>query len=245
MSPRVVITGLGLVTPLGCGVETNWTRLLAGHSGARRIEEFKVGTTNQTADFNSSAGAQVAMVTKRGSNQWHGTAYEYYLDNGMNANSWTNLANGTPIPSYHYNRFGAAGGGPVISKNVLGGKWYFFGNYEGFRWNNSQTVSRTVPSEAMAQGILQFNGKAYNINPTAVTYTGPTTSVLTSGQVVQPALCPGPGGTSNTVPCDPLRLGVSPTVQQMFQKYEPPANVTGCAGLSRCVGVRWSMSVPP
>src|SRR5437667_12256969 len=45
------------------------------------IEEFKVGTTNQTADFNSSAGAQVQLVTKRGTNQIHGTVYEYYLAN--------------------------------------------------------------------------------------------------------------------------------------------------------------------
>jgi hypothetical protein len=200
------------------------------------IEEFKVGTTNQTADFNSSAGAQVSMVTKRGTNQWHGTAYEYYLDNGLNANSWTNNANGTPLPSYHYNRFGAAGGGPIINKDVLGGKWYFFGNYEGFRWNNSETWTRTTPTAAMAEGILQFNGKAYNINPVAVTYNGPATAVLTPGQVVQPALCPGPGGTSNAVPCDPLGLGVSPVVQQMFQKYLPAPTVSGCAGLSRCGG---------
>jgi hypothetical protein len=198
------------------------------------IEEFKVGTTNQTADFNSSAGAQVEMVTKRGTNQWHGTGYEYYLDNGLNANKWDNNANGVALPSYHYNRFGGGGGGPIINKNVLGGKWYFFGIYEGFRWNNSETWTRTTPTAAMAEGILQFGGKAYNLNPVAVTYNGPATAVLTPGQVVQPALCPGPGGTTDSVPCDPLGLGVSPTVQQMFQKYLPPPNVTGCAGLSRC-----------
>src|SRR5215470_14290039 len=60
------------------------------------IEEFKVGTTNQTADFNSSAGAQVSMVTKRGTSTWHGTAYEYYLDNNWNANSFDNNATNTP-----------------------------------------------------------------------------------------------------------------------------------------------------
>ena len=210
------------------------------------IEEFKVGTTNQTADFNSSAGAQVSMVTKRGTNQWHGTGYEYYLDNGLNANSWTNNASGTPLPSYHYNRFGGAGGGPIIPKEILGGKWYFFGNYEGFRWNNSQTQLRAVPSEAMQQGILQFQGQAYNINPVAVTYNGPATAVLTPGQVVQPAVCPGPSGAG--VPCDPRGLGISPVVQQMWQKYEPASNIpvsfsssgavtSGCLGLSRCDGL--------
>jgi hypothetical protein len=113
------------------------------------IEELKVGTNNQTADFNSSAGAQVQMVTKRGTNSWHGTGYEYYYDNNWNGNTWDNNANGAPRDSFHYNRFGGAGGGPLIWKNILGGKWYFFGNYEGFRWPNTTTFYRMVPSDLM------------------------------------------------------------------------------------------------
>src|SRR5216683_2448536 len=92
------------------------------------IEEFRVGTTNQTADFNSSAGAQVQMVTKRGTNQYHGTVYEYYLDNNWSGNTFDNNATGTKLPSYHYSHFGAAGGGPAIPKNILGGKTYIFAN---------------------------------------------------------------------------------------------------------------------
>ena len=97
---------------------------------ADSIEEFKVGTNNQTADLNSSAGAQVSMVTKRGTNSWHGTVYEYYLDNKLNANTWDNNNTGTPIPSFHYNRFGGAIGGPILPK-MLGGKTYFFANCPG------------------------------------------------------------------------------------------------------------------
>ena len=118
------------------------------------VEEFKVNTANQTADFNSSAGAQVQVVTRRGTNAWHGSAYEYYLDNNFSANSWDNNFSGTPLPSYHYNRFGASGGGPIIKKEILGGKTYFFANYEGFRWNNSATYERAVPSADMRNGIL-------------------------------------------------------------------------------------------
>src|SRR5271169_4964904 len=108
------------------------------------IEEFKVGTTQQTADFNSSAGMQVSMITRRGHDAWHGTVYEYYLDNNWNANSFSNNANSpvTPPADYHYSRFGAAGGGPIIPKKILGGKTYFFGNYEGFRFPNSTTEIR-------------------------------------------------------------------------------------------------------
>ena len=127
------------------------------------VEEFKVNTANQTADFNSSSGMQVQVVTKRGTNTVHGTAYEYYLDNNFSANTWDNNLSGTSVPSYHYSRFGASLGGPVIPKEILGGKTYLFGNFEGFRWPNSTTIERSVPSATLDQGILIFGGTQYNL----------------------------------------------------------------------------------
>ena len=191
---RAIPSG-GLVNAQVTGTAPNGSPGGGGPTGvmptpADSIEEFRVGTNNQTADFNGSAGAQVQLVTKRGTNQWHGTAYEYYLDNTWGANTFNNNASDSPKPSYHYNRFGGSAGGPIISKNVLGGKWFFFANYEGFRWPSSTTVTRIVPSAAMDQGILQFAGAAYNLNPTPVTYTGPSTSILTKGQVVAPPSAP-------------------------------------------------------
>jgi len=67
---------------------------------ADSVEEFKVNVAGMGADFNSSAGAQVQIVTKRGTDAWHGTAYEYYLDNNLNANTWQNNFNGIPNPSF-------------------------------------------------------------------------------------------------------------------------------------------------
>ena len=85
------------------------------------VEEFKVNTANQTADFNGSSGSQIQMVTKRGTNQFHGAAYEYYFATDVGAaNSWDNNhtpAQGkpyTPLPITHTNRFGAAIGGPLL-----------------------------------------------------------------------------------------------------------------------------------
>jgi len=132
---------------------------------ADSVEEFKVNTANQTADFNNSSGAQVQVVTKRGTNTIHGTVYEYYLDNNWNANTWDNNLNGNPIPSFHYNRFGAALGGPIIPKEILGGKTYLFGNYQGFRWPNSITIERPVPTAAMRNGLLTDTntGTQYNL----------------------------------------------------------------------------------
>ena len=127
------------------------------------VEEFKSNSANQTADFDNSSGAQIQIVTRRGTDAWHGTVYEYYLDNKLDANSWQNNLTGEPISGYLYNRFGAAGGGPIIHKQILGGKTYFFANYEGYRFPNSTTYQRAVPSAAMRQGILQYNGVTYNL----------------------------------------------------------------------------------
>jgi len=196
---------------------------------ADSVEEFRVVTSNQTADFNSSAGAQVQLVTKRGGQQWHGTGYEYYLNNNWNANSFDNNATGTPIPVYHYNRFGGSIGGPVIPKEILGGKTYFFANYEGFRWGNSATVTRAVPSDGMKLGLLQFDGTVYNLNP------GPTT--YPSSAPALGALTPGTTYAGSGTTLDPRGLGISPTVQAVFQQYEPPSNISSCGGVSRCDGL--------
>ena len=127
------------------------------------VEEVKVNTANQTSDFNNSSGSEVEVVTKRGTNNWHGTAYEYYLDNNFSGNTWDNNLSGTPVPSYHFNRFGGAGGGPIIPKQILGGKTYFFGNYEGFRYPQSATFEATVPSANLRNGIVNLGGVNYNI----------------------------------------------------------------------------------
>src|SRR6266567_4518871 len=189
------------------------------------IEEFRVGTTNQTADFNSSAGAVVQLVTRRGTNQIHGTVYEYYLDNNWSANSFDNNATGTKLPSYHYSHFGAAGGGPLIPKRILGGKTYIFANYEGFRFPNSVTVRKATPSDGMRLGLLQFGGTVYNLNPGPVTYpaTAPANGALVPGTTY-----PGSGTT-----LDPRGLGISPTVQAMLQ-FMPESNVSDCGSVSRC-----------
>jgi len=184
------------------------------------VEEFKVNTANQTADFNSSAGAQVQVVTRRGTNSWHGTAYEYYFDNNFNANSWDNNNSGTKLPSYHYNRAGLSGGGPIIPKNILGGKTYFFANYEGFWWPNSTTGTWVVPSANMRAGILTFNGVNYNLA------TGTN--------------C----GAGGNVACDPRGLGINPVVKSMWDTFMPnpsdPTSTNPCLsfkGSKYCDGV--------
>src|SRR5665811_1450405 len=124
------------------GTQTNGSPSGIVPTPVESIEEFKVGSFNQTADFSGSIGSQVQMVTKRGTNNYHGAAYGFYFVTNIGAaNSWNNNhtpANGlsyTALPSNHRNRFGGSLGGVLLPK-VLGGKTYFFLNYEGSRFPN-------------------------------------------------------------------------------------------------------------
>ncbi|HUB18617.1 MAG TPA: carboxypeptidase-like regulatory domain-containing protein [Acidobacteriaceae bacterium] len=128
------------------------------------IEEVKVNTANQTADFDNSAGAQVEFVTPRGTNRWHGGAYEYYLDNGFDANTWDNNQNGIPLTQYHYSRFGAKAGGFILPA-FWGGRTYLFGFFEGFRYPRSETFSRAVPSPSLMAGTIYAADASGNMVP--------------------------------------------------------------------------------
>ena len=116
------------------------------------ISEFKVSTSNQTADFNGGAGSQVQLMTKRGTKTLHGSVYEYYLDDNFGgANTWDNNSTGTAQPSSHFSRFGAAAGGEIPKVNFLGGGWYMFGNYEGFRYPESSEFEEELSASVSAR----------------------------------------------------------------------------------------------
>jgi hypothetical protein len=183
------------------------------------IEEFKVATSGQTADFNGSSGSQIQMATKRGTNSFHGSGYEYYFAQNIGAsNTWDanhTPANGfgyTPLPVTHTNRFGGALGGQLIPKKILGGKTYFFVNYEGYRFPQSAVYERAVPTPLLRAGVIQINegGKyvPFNLNPSPVTVNGVTYA---------PATCNGGG-------CDPRGFGFNSQVSQLWQKYMPLPN---------------------
>ena len=203
-------TGLG-------GTQTNGATSGVVPTPVESIEEFKVNSFNQTADFNNGLGSQIQMVTKRGTNQFHGAAYGYYFATDVGAaNSWTNNhtpSNGlpyTPLPSNHRDRFGAALGGPM-APNFLGGKWYFFFNYEGFRFPNSTTYERPVPSQLLKEGVIQLPNSAgqyiaYNLNPFPVPYNGGTLPACSGSY------------------CDPRGIGINPVVKQIWQNQMPIGN---------------------
>ncbi len=168
------------------------------------IEEVRINTNNMTADFGLSMGGQVLMQTKRGSNQFHGAAYDFFQSDVLAANDWYNNFHGIDKPKSHYNRFGGSFGGPVLP-SFLGGKTYLFVNYEGERYPRSGPIEKTVPSDLLRQGIVQFRDASGNI----VKYN-----------LANSTACGAAGGQ----PCDPRGLGISPVVNQMWSKYMPACN---------------------
>jgi len=115
--------------------------------GIDAIREFNVLTNNYSAEYGKRAGAQVSIVTQSGTNNVHGTAYEFLRNSALDARNYFTLA---PVsPGYAQNQFGVALGGP-LEKN----RWFLFGNYEGFRQALTQSGVSVVPDAEARTGSL-------------------------------------------------------------------------------------------
>ncbi len=193
---------------------------------AESVEEFRVNTNNETADFSMSGGGQIMVSTKRGTNQFHGAAYDFFQGDWLNSNDWSNNFNGIAKPKAHFNRFGGALGGPIGNKEFLGGKTYFYTNYEGQRYPRSGPFTALVPAATLRQGIIQERDANGNI----VQY-----------KLASSTACGATGG----LPCDPLGVGINPVVSNIWNKYEPACNTlnAGDHGLNTC-GYNGNLTFP-
>jgi hypothetical protein len=129
------------------------------------VEEFRVTIANPNATFGRSAGAQVTLVTKRGTEAVHGSVYEYYQNKNLNANTWTNNRLGIERPPFSDHLFGASVGGPLRKD-----KLFFFFNYEAERQTSTSEVVRIVPTQSFRNGLLSFrdaSGGVFTVNPQA------------------------------------------------------------------------------
>jgi hypothetical protein len=130
------------------------------------VEEFRTTTTNGGADTGRGSGAEITLVTKSGTNDLHGSAYEYRRGNETAANSFFNDRIGVKKPVLLINLFGTSVGGPIKHN-----KAFFFVNYEGRRDASATSVNRNVPTEALKQGIVTFhdaNGNLTNLGPSQI-----------------------------------------------------------------------------
>ena len=115
------------------------------------IQEFRVTVTNPSASQGRSSGAQVSLVTKSGSNEWHGSLYEFHRNTVTTSNSFFNNRAGLERPALIRNLFGGSIGGPIVED-----KAFFFFNYEGRKDRSQASAVRTVPLPHLGQGQIKF-----------------------------------------------------------------------------------------
>ncbi len=194
------------------------------------LQEFRVTTSSANADEGRSSGAQVSLVTKSGTNAFHGTAYEYNRNNVGYANDWFNkqaeIQSGLPnVPGQLIrNTFGATFGGPIRKDRV-----FFFLAYEGQRTRENTQVTRTVPSDSLRQGVMQY---LYCPTGQSCPPTADSVQTLTLTDLAEMDTQAVVNGTCATAPVPtPLGPGCGPNanVMALFQQY-PHSNSTTAAG---------------
>lgn len=141
------------------------------------IQEFRVETNNASPEFGEYYGGVINFTTKSGTNDFHGTVYEYFRNTVLDANSFFNNRTGVPRPPVHQNQYGISVGGP-LKKN----KAFFFGSWEGYRNRTGLPYETVVPTPAETTGDFTADSPIY--------YTGTTTQVSCNG--VLNKVCPDP-----------------------------------------------------
>ena len=180
------------------------------------VQEFRVTTTNSNADQGRSSGAQVTLITKSGTNNFHGSLYEYHRNTATSANDYfvkvAELQSGqsnTP-PKLIRNIFGGSIGGPILKDRL-----FFFANYEGARRREESSEIRIVPSDQLRAGSIQYicDPTAPNCAPGNLAGVSVVNGVatLTQAQIQQ---------------MDPLGIGVSPVMQAYFNSFPEPNDFT-------------------
>jgi len=207
------------------------------------IQEFKVDSHNDQAQFGGVLGGVINVVTKSGTNSFHGAAWEFFRNSALDAKNPL-----TGINELHLNQFGANIGGPVLLPHYNGrNHTFFFGSYEGIRRHegNANLLFIPTPAEIAGDFTLDPTGKALAqvYNPYSTTSSGARTPFLcNSGTTTPVALIPGtklqaPSGTTTapagTTACNIIPGGlIDPNMQKVAQLLYGPLtpNANSSAG---------------
>ena len=142
------------------------------------LQEFRVTTTNPNAEQGRSSGAQVSLVTRSGSNQWHGSLFEIHRNTVTTANDFFNNAAGVERPQLLRNIFGGSIGGPIKRDRA-----FFFFTYEGFREATATSVVREVPLATLGQGIVRYRTESGESDPGCPAGTPAGVNCLTPAEI--------------------------------------------------------------
>jgi len=149
--------------------------VLGGSLGVDAIQEFSVLTSNYSAEYGKTSGGVVNAITRSGTNQIHGSAYEFIRNSALDTRNYFDVGG---VPPFKRNQFGGAVGGPIFKNRT-----FFFADYEGIRQSKGISTQVTVPSQNARNGLLCSNPSGDpNIPPCTTTQ-----------------LQPGPGTDSNGV----------------------------------------------
>jgi carboxypeptidase family protein len=150
--------------------------------GLDSVQEFQVLLQNYKAEFGKNSGGVIHVATRSGTNQWHGSVFEYLRNSALDAKNFFDLG-GQPIPAFKRNQFGATFGGPLRKDQT-----FFFLNYEGLRERKGITSVATVPTDAVRAGAASSVVPFLNLYPSPngpVNPDGRTASFTSS--IIQPA----------------------------------------------------------
>jgi Carboxypeptidase regulatory-like domain len=183
-------------------------------------QEFKVQSNNLSAEYGRYAGGVVNVTTKAGTQQFHGSAFEFLRNSVLNADDYIDKEHGVAVPSFKMNQFGFAVGGPIVLPKIYDGhgKTFFFGDFQETRRNQGTTFVGTVPTALQRTGdfsqTLNSSGKLVTIYNPFSTRPNPSNSA----QYIRD---PFPG---NVIPQNLL----DPVAQKIIAYYPMP-NTTGSA----------------
>src|SRR5205085_856381 len=145
------------------------------------VQEFRVTVGGGGPSEGRSSGGQVALVTKSGTNQLHGSAYEYNRNTATAANTWFNNKAGVPVQPLIRNQFGASAGGKIVHDRI-----FYFLNYEQRIDASGVSQARVIPSDSLRQGVLKFqldDGSIQTLTPAEVKRVDPLNAGVNSNMM--------------------------------------------------------------
>ena len=136
------------------------------------LEEFRIQTSTYAPEFGRTPGGQISIVTRSGTNDFHGTAFDYLRNDVFDANNWFADENGLPKPEERQNDFGGTFSGPIVKD-----KTFFFFSYEGLRLRLPQVTQTTVPDLLARQSATQAMQPYLNAFPLPNGTDNPATGI--------------------------------------------------------------------
>src|SRR5262249_31848458 len=189
-----------------------------GRPNPDSLAEFRVITSNPTAEYGRNSGGSVTMITRSGTNEFHGQGFWFYRTPRLNANEWENNVNARQKGQFVQTIVGGSVGGPIIHN-----KTFFFANVQYLKALSTTLIARTVLTASARQGNLRYVTGGRN-QPAGVNGA----SVDAAGNVL-----PGVNiGTYNVAQNDPLKLGIDPTIQAALNASPLPNSFLTGDGLN-------------